>query len=35
MASTLRLEMNAQARLLFFAIVGSMFTLASLILART
>ena len=35
MASTLRLEMNAQTRLLFFAIVGSMFTLASLLLART
>ena len=35
MASTLRTEMNAQTRLLFFAIVGSMFTLASLLLART
>lgn len=35
MASTLRSEMNAQTRLLFFAIVGSMFTLASLLLART
>jgi len=35
MASTLRLEMNAQAQLLFFAIVGSMLTLASLLLART
>lgn len=35
MGSTLRAEMNAQARLLFFAIVGSMFTLASLLLART
>lgn len=35
MASTLRAEMNAQARLLFFAIVGSMLTLASLLLART
>ncbi len=35
MASTLRAEMNAQARLLFFAIIGSMLTLASLVLART
>jgi hypothetical protein len=33
--STLRAEMNAQARLLFFAIIGSMLTLASLLLART
>lgn len=33
--SRLRAEMNAQARLLFFAIVGSMLTLASLLLART
>jgi len=35
MASTLRSEMNANTRLLFFAIVGSMLTLASLLLART
>jgi hypothetical protein len=35
MASTLRAEMNTQARLLFFAIIGSMLTLASLLLART
>ena len=35
MASTLRSEMNAQARLLFFGIIASMLTLASLLLART
>jgi len=33
--SNLRAEMSAQGRTLFFAIVGSMFTLASLLLART
>jgi hypothetical protein len=34
-ASTLRIELGAQGRLLFFAVIGSMLTLASLLLART
>ncbi len=35
MASTLRTEMNAQTRLFLSAVVGSMLTLASVLLART
>ncbi len=35
MASTLRLEMSTQTRLLFLGNVGLMITLASLLLART